>query len=526
MTARIATPDLRERIVAGGEFALLDVRESGPFACGHILTASNLPLSRLELGIEALVPRKATFVALTDGGEGLAWRAAAVLDAMGYGNLAFHEGGAPSWQAAGGELFEGTNVPSKAFGEIVEIALGTPVLDAEEVRRRVEAGDDIIILDGRPWDEYRDFNIPGGISCPNSELPLHIRDLVGSEAITVVVNCAGRTRSIIGAQTLRNTDLPNPVYSLENGTIGWEWAGYPLERGASRRYCDATKKALSWSREQCERMAWRTGVGTIDGATLEAWRGDQTTTLHLFDVRSPEEHAAGTLPGWLMIEGTQLVQETDSWVAVRDARIVLADDCGTRSRVTGHWLRQMGYPNVHVLDTDMSPPRVRPPSRQAPGAPLVSPRHVLDNDFAIVDLSSSERFIERHPDGAFWGLRSRLEDVIHGLPNERPVALVDDREGHLAALAAVDLARLGIDARVVEGGLAAWVAAGLPVASGRDGALCTMDDQGAAPFELFDGPEAATRRYIAWETGLPEQIERDGLLQFRPSNITAVPREK
>ena len=105
MSARIATPDLRERIVAGGEFALLDVRESGPFSRGHILTASNLPLSRLELGIEALVPLKATFVALTDGGEGLAWRAAAVLDAMGYGNLAFHEGGAPSWQAAGGELF-------------------------------------------------------------------------------------------------------------------------------------------------------------------------------------------------------------------------------------------------------------------------------------------------------------------------------------------------------------------------------------------------------------------------------------
>ena len=525
MTAHIATPDLRERIVSGGEFALLDVRESGPFACGHILTASNLPLSRLELGIEALVPRKATFVALTDGGEGLACRAAVVLDAMGYGNLAIHEGGAPSWQAAGGELFEGTNVPSKAFGEIVEIACRTPVLDAGEVRRRLEGGDDIIILDGRPWDEYRDFSIPGGVSCPNSELPLHIRDLVESEATTVVVNCAGRTRSIIGAQTLKNTGLLNPVYSLENGTIGWEWAGYPLERGASRRYRDATQKAFSWSREQCERMARRTGVGTIDAATLERWQGDQTTTLHLFDVRSPEEHAAGTLPGWLTIEGTQLVQETDSWVAVRDARIVLADDCGTRSRVTGHWLRQMGYPNVHVLDWDMSPPRVRPPSRGASDAPLVSPRHALDSGFAILDLSSSERFIERHPDGAFWGLRSRLGDIIHDLPKGRSVALVDDQEGHLAALAAADLAGLGTDARVIDGGLAAWVSAGLPVASGHDGALCAMDDRGAASFDLFDDPEAARRRYIAWETGLPEQIERDGLLQFCPSNITATPEE-
>ena len=175
--ARIATPDLRERIVAGGEFALLDVRESGPFARGHVLTASNLPLSRLELGVAALVPRKATFVALTDGGEGLADRAADVLESLGYGAVGVHEGGAASWKAAGGELFEGTNVPSKAFGEAVEIACGTPALDAGEVGRRLEEGADIVILDGRPWTDYRDFSIPGGISCPNSELPLRIRDL-------------------------------------------------------------------------------------------------------------------------------------------------------------------------------------------------------------------------------------------------------------------------------------------------------------------------------------------------------------
>ena len=225
--ASIDSTELRERIIAGGEFALIDVRESGSFSHGHVLTACNLPLSRLELDAVTLLPRKAAFVVLTDGGDGLAGRAAGVLQTMGYGDVAVHEGGIEAWRSAGGEVFEGINVPSKAFGECVESACATPALDAAEVHRRIAAGDDIIILDGRPFGEYSDFAIPGAFSCPNSELPRHIADLAPSPSTTVVVNCAGRTRSIIGAQTLRNTGLANPVHALENGTIGWEWPAIP-----------------------------------------------------------------------------------------------------------------------------------------------------------------------------------------------------------------------------------------------------------------------------------------------------------
>ncbi len=515
MAAAIATGELRRLIAAGGETALVDVRESGAFARGHILVASNVPLSRLELKIEALVPRKAALVVLTDGGEGLSARAAGVLEAMGYVNLALHEGGAAAWRAEGGELFEGTNVPSKLFGEIVEAACATPALDAGEVRRRIDDGEDLVIVDGRPWVEYREFSITGGISCPNSELPRHVTDLAGSASATIVVNCAGRTRSIIGAQTLRNTGVRNPVYSLQNGTIGWEWAGYPLERGASRRPGEASSEALAWSRERCRDLARRTGVGTLDAATLEAWREDPQRTLYLFDVRPPEERAARPLAGWRGIEGTQLVQETDNWVAVRDARIVLADDCGTRSRITGHWLRQMGLRDVHVFDGPF-PTAAAGASRPAmTAAPRIAPAEAAEGGFAILDLASSERFIACHAQGALWALRSRLADVAGRLA-DRPLALMDDEGGDLADLAAADLAGLGIEASVVEGGLDAWTAAGLPVASGRAGALMAMDDRGAAPFEILDDPEAAKRRYIAWETALPEQFARDGLITFHP----------
>ena len=510
MAVSIDTRELRQRIIAGGEFALIDVRESSQFSKAHILTACNLTLSRLELGIGALVPRPSTFLALTDGGDGLAQRAADVLQSMGYRELAVHEGGIPAWHAAGCEVFEGVNVPSKAFGECVEGACNTPSLDAAEVHRRIAAGDDIVVVDGRPFAEYSDVAIPDALSCPNSELVRHIADVVTSSATTVVVNCAGRTRSIIGAQTLRNAGLANRVHALENGTIGWEWAGHSLEYGARRRPGDPSQASRAWGIEACRRMASATRLGVTDDATLDDWLNDDTKTLYRFDVRSPEEHARGVLAGMTAIEGTQLVQETDSWIAVRDARIVLGDDCGTRSRFAGHWLKQMGFGDVHVLDTDeVLPVRTAPPE-----APMVAPGEAAARGWTIVDLSSSLQYMSCHPAGAFWALRSRLAQCAP--PADAGLAVLDDENGHLAARAVADLTRLGMAASVMEGGLDAWKAAGLPVASGDARALCAMDDQGEAPFAILDDPDGAKRRYIAWEKGLPAQIERDGLLSFCP----------
>ena len=80
MSARIAPATLRARLMDGhGELALLDVREEGAFARGHILLASNAPLSRLEIDVPRLVPRRTAPVVLCDGGDGLAERAAALL---------------------------------------------------------------------------------------------------------------------------------------------------------------------------------------------------------------------------------------------------------------------------------------------------------------------------------------------------------------------------------------------------------------------------------------------------------------
>jgi rhodanese-related sulfurtransferase len=110
-------------------------------------------------------------------------------------------------------------VPSKTFGELLEHKRHTPRITAEELHRLMASGEPFVIVDGRPFSEYQKMNIPGGICCPNGELALRIGEIVPDPSTTIVVNCAGRTRSIIGAETLIALGVPNPVMALENGTL-------------------------------------------------------------------------------------------------------------------------------------------------------------------------------------------------------------------------------------------------------------------------------------------------------------------
>ncbi|MGH8697862.1 MAG: rhodanese-like domain-containing protein, partial [Burkholderiales bacterium] len=325
---------LRERLGDGGELAVLDVREEGVFAAGHLLTAACLPLSRLELRLDALVPRRDTRIVLCDDDEALAQRAAAVMRRFGYGEIAVLQGGVGAWQAAGFELFSGVNVPSKAFGEFVENVCETPRIGAGELKAKLDAGADVVVLDSRPLSEYRVMNIPGADDCPGAELVYRVHQVVKRPETLVVVNCAGRTRSIIGAQSLINAGLPNPVVALKNGTMGWHLAGFALEHGNERHVPAPDAAALAKARAAAAAVAERFGVKKIAPAALDGLRRDATRTLYCFDVRSPEEYREGHLAGFAGAPGGQLVQATDTYAAVRNARIALADSDGVRATMT------------------------------------------------------------------------------------------------------------------------------------------------------------------------------------------------
>ncbi|MCB4768692.1 hypothetical protein LGR54_08765 [Ancylobacter sp. Lp-2] len=524
---RLDATTLHARLKGAEEIALLDVREEGIFGERHILAASNAPLSRLERIVPPLVPRRATPIVLVDDDETLAERAARVLARAGYGDVAILAGGVPGWAAAGFELFAGVYVPSKAFGEFVEIGYATPHIDPHDFEARRKAGEDIVLLDSRPFDEYSWITIPGAIDCPGGELVLRVRESVPSDDTLVVVNCGGRTRSIIGAQVLIDAGLPNKVVSLKNGTQGWHLAGLDVERGASTVAPLPSVPAHDWAREAATRLAGRYGVPTIDAATLATFEAEQAeTTLYRFDVRDPAEYRAGHRPGFLSATGGQLVQATDTFIAVRRARIVLADDDGVRARTAAAWLARMGFDQVFVLDeaAPFGVPEVGNAPEAVIGLAEIAAEEIVPAELAllleraeavVVDLGSTRHYRAGHIPGAWFAIRSRLAEDAARLPSA-PFYVLASPDGVIARLAAAEFAQAtGAPVKLLAGGTQAWQAAGLPLETQPERLASPPVDVLLKAFERRDKREDAMREYLQWELDLVEQVRRDGTIQFR-----------
>ncbi|ASL26922.1 rhodanese homology domain-containing protein [Azotobacter chroococcum] len=523
--SRIATrsfADIRAALLAREEVALLDVREEAPFSEGHPLFAANIPLSRLDIEVYARVPRRSTPVTVYDDGEGLAERAAERLLALGYRDVALLEGGLAGWRAAGGELFIDVNVPSKAFGELVEAERHTPSLAAEEVKALLDEKADVVVLDARRFDEYQTMSIPDGISVPGAELVLRVRELAPDPATRVIVNCAGRTRSIIGTQSLVNAGIPNEVAALRNGTIGWTLAGQQLEHGQNRRFPEVSAENRALAAASARAVADKAGVGRASRADLARWQGEAGRTTYLFDVRTPEEYEAGHLPGARSTPGGQLVQETDYFASVRGARLVLADDDGVRANMSASWLAQMGW-EVHVLDGlgaaefaergGWSAP-VPPAPQSEDIAPETLQAWLAEGDTRVLDFTTSANYVRRHIPGAWWALRAQLPQALEKLPPAGRY-VVTCGSSLLARYAVDELQALtGRPVFVLAGGTAAWIAAGLALEEGETALAVPRSDRYRRPYEGTDNPREAMQAYLDWEFGLVEQLGRDGTHGF------------
>jgi len=530
MTQTVQAPALKSMLRDGQELALLDVREEGRFAASHLLYAVPLPLSRLELRIRDLVPRRGTRIVLLDDGDaaGLAGRAAARLAAFGYTDVARLEGGNPAWHAAGFELFSGMNVPSKAFGEFVEHTYRTPSIAPEELRQLLEAKRDLVILDSRPMDEYSVMNIPGGVDVPGAELAYRVHDLAPDADTLVVVNCAGRTRSIIGAQSLINAGVRNPVVALRNGTMGWHLAGLQLERGKRRAAPPPTSKGIERAKAAAGRVAKRFGVRQVGQTQLQQWQMEaDARTVYVLDVRVPEEYEAGHMPGARNAPGGQLVQATDTYMATRNARVVLVDDTEVRATMTASWLIQMGWQDVFVLEGGFLPYGLEqgPWQTEVPGLidgnsagiDAVALARALSNPDGptVIDLSRSSEYRRGHIPGSWFAIRSELPEALRraGSPTEVVLTAPDERLARLAAPEA-RAARVAT-VRVLRGGTEAWRAAGHPLAEGPVHMASEPTDVFPKPYERAGGVEAAMKDYLSWEVELINQIRADGDAEFK-----------
>ena len=528
-TVNAVSPDrLKQWLHDGEEIALLDVREHGLYGESHLFYGVNAPYSRLEIEVPRLVPNRAVRVVVYDQGNGddVAARSAQRLTALGYRNVSLLAGGIQAWRDAGMVCFAGVNVPSKTFGELAEEIYHTPRISAAELAAKLAREENMVVLDGRPFAEFKKMNIPQAVCCPNGELPLRINALASDPSTTIVINCAGRTRSIIGAQTLINLGIPNPVFALENGTQGWYLADLQLEHGADRRYPDTLDPdQVRVQRERAERLAHRFGVPKVSSKQVDVWLADTTRTTVLCDVRTPEEFRAGSLAGAQHTPGGQLIQATDQYVGVRGARLVLFDTDETRAPAVASWLRQMGW-DACVLEGGLQADIRTPSLEKQPVAsssvgdavlPTLQPDALTAARAAgavVIDVRPSMAFRAAHIAGAVWSIRPRVAQLAIAAADR--IVLVGD-DGAVVRLAAQELIESGqCNVSISIGAPDVWQAAGLPIAADGD----TPPDAECIDFLFFvhdrhSGNKAAARQYLAWETDLVHQIDAQERAGFR-----------
>ena len=492
------------------EIALFDVREHGQYGESHLFLATSVPYSRLEYDAARLAPRKSVrLVVYDDSGSGVSIRAAKALVKQGYQHIFVLSGGSQGWKAAGFNLFAGVNLPSKTFGELVEHQCHTPRVSAHDLVKMMDEKDDFIVLDGRPQSEFKKMSIPGAQCCPNGELAYRIKSHVKNIDTKIIINCAGRTRSIIGAQTLINLGIKNPVYALENGTQGWYINDYVLEHGKVAQY--AAPKVDDEVLLASKALLNKFDISLISDEQFCAWEKDENRSLYLCDVRTAEEFLLNGLPGAQNTPGGQMIQATDQFVGVRNARIVLYDSDGVRAITVASWLKQMGHDVAVLRDgirSKVSLPRPQIDHRLglAPISIAELQEIVRSNAAMILDIRGSMQYRNAHVSNSIWAIRPRLKELID--TTDRPIVILSD-DSALTYGALLELEGCDLNIRLYELGLSQF-----PKELETVSSQALPPDSDCIDFLFFvhdrhDGNKDAARRYLEWETGLIAQLDED-----------------
>ncbi|MCS0494579.1 rhodanese-like domain-containing protein [Ancylobacter sp. MQZ15Z-1] len=526
VTAEVA----KSRLHAGAEIAFLDVREAAAFGDGHPLFAVPCPFSQLEVSATSLIPRLDCPILLIDDGDGLAERAGELLAACGYRDVALVAGGLPAWKAAGFGVFAGVNVPSKTLGELLEHSHHPRMIDADTLDRWQREAHPHLFFDSRPPAEYAKMRIAGARCVPNGELAHRLGVLLPDDATPIVLTCAGRTRGIVGALGLMALNVANPVYALENGTQGWALTGRPLDRGAEPDPLPPlSEEARSAARVRAARLIADAGLPRITIAEAETLLADERRSTFLFDLRSAPERAGRPVRAAVPVLTGQLVQATDQYVGVRHARLILMDDAGLRGALAALFLQALGF-EVHILALDDEPARPGPvfarvPPRVPPPLEPCSPgdaARLVEQGASLLDLRSSQSWEKGRLSGARWTMRTDLRaDLRAALPPGTGHAVLYG-DGATVAAAALELSGRGIAAHWLGADLDECAAAGWSIdETPRPMSRVQALDRIWFVHDRHDGNAEASRRYLAWEMGLIDQLDAAERASFGSVPITA-----
>ena len=522
MKLKITPETVRSWISDKEEVAFIDVREIGQHTNGHPFFSISIPYSLFEFNIKILVPNKQTRVILIDNNNGISDLVYNIAHQMGYSNISIIEGGVEEWVSAGYKLFDGINVPSKSFGELIEKYFHTPSITAKELAQKQKNNENYIVIDGRPFLEYNKMSIPKSICCPNAELFYRVSSYIKDINTEIIINCAGRTRSIIGAQTLIDFGIKNKVKALENGTQGWFLSELSLEHNKNK-YLEVLPNDLEIQQLQNKvlKLTNDLNIDLIDLKKAQELIIDKKKSTFIFDVTTSK--TISITPGTIMnVPGGQLIQATDKYIGVWKATVILVDDGDLiRAGTTSFWLKKMGY-EVYILKEGLLKAQTLKFTKEID-------HKLIDLDFInledlvkikkqiLYDIRSSKDFCKMRIKNSIWLNRAHL--YREKIKTDDPIIIITDNL-EKASLIVKDLKQKDKGAIIK---VYKWNQNEITsYPSVIDVTIETLSEQNNIDFNFHthmrhDGNKEHAKQYLEWEINLVSKMDKQELSFFKLS---------
>ena len=522
MKLKITPGTVKSWISDKEEVAFIDVREIGQHTNGHPFFSISIPYSLFEFNIKTLVPNKKTRVILIDNNNGISNLVYNLAHQMGYSNISIIEGGVEEWVSAGYKLFDGINVPSKSFGELVEKYFHTPSITAKELAQKQKDNENYIVIDGRPFEEYNKMSIPKSICCPNAELMYRVSSHIKDINTEIIINCAGRTRSIIGAQTLIDFGIQNKVKALENGTQGWFLSELSLEHN-KKKYLEVLPNDIEIQqlKNKVLKLTNDLNIGLIDLEKAQELIIDKTKSTFIFDVTTSK--TINSIPNTIMnVPGGQLIQATDKYIGVWKATVILVDDGDLiRAGTTSFWLKKMGY-EVYILKEGLLKAQTLKFTKEID-------YKLIDLDFInledlvkiknkiLYDIRSSKDFCKMRIKNSIWLNRTHL--YKNKIKTDDPIIMITDNL-EKASLVIKDLKQKNKGAIIK---VYKWNQNEITsYPSIIDVTIVSLSEQNNIDFNFHtymrhDGNKEHAKQYLEWEINLVSKMDEQELSFFKLS---------
>ena len=314
--------------------SFLDIRERKEYVHGFAFGSVNCPFSKFKYLIKELVPDvNTTLILIGIKNTYQKDKIQKILKKLKYDRSFILKGDYKIWKKQKFPLWAGEYTFSKAFGEWIEITSNIKNLYAKELYKIHKKNHNYLQIDARPKKEFEKFSLPQSVQCSGGELPCFINNKENLRK-NFIVHCAGRTRSIIAYQTLKDFNFKNKKYVLNGGTQNWVLNGFD-RKFKNQSKIKSTKINYKDDLKLAHSIAKKFKIPSTQTMNKQ-------TNSYNFQINSEIKNFK-KIPGWKQVNATTLIQSTDKFISSTNTKILIFSNIPSSAVFTVIWLRRMGY---------------------------------------------------------------------------------------------------------------------------------------------------------------------------------------